>query len=74
VDEDIMKGLIMLVWFAVFGCLLLGCAAHVPKFAPASVQLCVEYSRDQSLDEDWRRSRKLGTSACVTFEDYSAAE
>jgi hypothetical protein len=52
----------------------LGCAAHVPKFAPASVQLCVEYSRDQSLDEDWRRSRKLGTSACVTFENYPAAE
>jgi hypothetical protein len=55
------------LWF-----LLTGCAAHVPAFAPSSVQLCAEYSRDRALDEDYRRSRRLGASACVTFDDQKA--
>lgn len=48
-----------------------GCASHIPKFAPTSVQVCAEYSRDRSLDEDFRRSRRLGASACLTFDDVS---
>lgn len=50
------------------------CASHVPKFAPSSVQVCAEYSRDRALDEDYRRSRRLGTSACLTFDDRSDEE
>jgi hypothetical protein len=60
---------------AVIACFLLGllsgCASHIPKFAPSSVQVCAEYSRDRALDEDYRRSRRLGASACLTFDDVS---
>ncbi len=54
--------------------LALSCASHIPKFAPSSVQVCAEYSRDRALDEDYRRSRRLGASACLTFDDRSEDE
>jgi len=50
------------------------CASHIPKFAPSSVQVCAEYSRDRDLDEYSRRSRRLGASACLTFDDVTAPE
>jgi hypothetical protein len=50
---------------------VLGCSSRVPAFAPSSVQICAEYGRDRALDEDYRRSRRLGASACLTFDDVS---